>query len=271
MGWYLAYCHAVSFYKWAWKPVWHRSSLGYASAGWAANGRVIHWRQWWSDSLPDGGLSAVSLESRTGMPPRHSFEKLWWTFSTGVIMRSGWLGHVSPVPMCPNIRLYYTVRSRYWRTVKANRYLLGKVSRQTGIIWNPVCPRRNACHLNISCYAIPVLENWGQSVARFEPLGGGAYGRSDHQSMPEIMIPASGTAGVPERWYMLVYTALPQHAFPVLNVDNDVWTRKYLPGCVVLQETISWLEIGSLYTGGKVSFMEALETFPYDRIIFTGL
>jgi len=72
----------------------------------------------------------------------------------------------------------------------------------------------------------------------------------------------SGTTGVPKgvmhTFYNFAFAA--EMAFPLLNIDNRAVFFSYLPMCHIAERLL--IEMGSLYTGGRVSFAESLDTFP---------
>jgi long-chain acyl-CoA synthetase len=101
--------------------------------------------------------------------------------------------------------------------------------------------------------------NWDTIIERTAPI-------TDDPDYPMdnlcTIMYTSGTTGMPKgvmhTFYNFAYAA--EQAFPLLNIDNRAIFFSYLPMCHIAERLL--IEMGSLYTGGKVSFAESLDTFP---------
>ncbi|MBC8046700.1 MAG: AMP-binding protein [Fimbriimonadaceae bacterium] len=122
-------------------------------------------------------------------------------------------------------------------------------------------------------YGINEFDNWDALIKNAEPI-------KENLDYPIenlcSIIYTSGTTGKPKgvmhTFYNFAFAA--EYAFPLLKVDNTASFFSYLPMCHIAERLL--VEIGSLYTGGQISFAESLETFPKnlqetDPTLFLGV
>ncbi len=173
-----------------------------------------------------------------------------WVLSDFAIWMAG---HIS-VPMYPNMAPA-TVRQILEHS-ETKLLFVGKLDD-----WNylkPGIPTDLPC-IAYPFYGITEFPIWDDVIKTVEPIQGDVI--IDIQNLCTIMY-TSGTTGVPKgvmhTFFNFAFAAT--LAFPRIKVDNDATFFSYLPMCHIAERLL--IEIGSLYTGGMVSFAESLETFP---------
>lgn len=162
-------------------------------------------------------------------------------------------GHIS-VPMYPNMAPS-TVRQILEHS-ESKLLFVGKLD--DWVYLKPGVPNDMPC-IAFPFYGITEYTNWDTIVQNTLPITENPDYPMDN--LCTIMY-TSGTTGMPKgvmhTFYNFAFAA--EQAFPQLNIDNSAVFFSYLPMCHIAERLL--IEMGSLYTGGRVSFAESLDTFP---------
>ncbi len=162
-------------------------------------------------------------------------------------------GHIS-VPMYPNMAPS-TVRQILEHS-ESKLLFVGKLDDWAYL--KPGVPDDMPC-IAFPFYGITEYTNWDTIVQNTMPITENPDYPMDN--LCTIMY-TSGTTGMPKgvmhTFYNFAFAA--EQAFPQLNIDNSAVFFSYLPMCHIAERLL--IEMGSLYTGGRVSFAESLDTFP---------
>lgn len=162
-------------------------------------------------------------------------------------------GHIS-VPMYPNMAPS-TVRQILEHS-ESKLLFVGKLDDWAYL--KPGVPNDMPC-IAFPFYGITEYTNWDTIVQNTLPITENPDYPMDN--LCTIMY-TSGTTGMPKgvmhTFYNFAFAA--EQAFPQLNIDNSAVFFSYLPMCHIAERLL--IEMGSLYTGGRVSFAESLDTFP---------
>lgn len=172
-----------------------------------------------------------------------------WMIADLAIMMSG---HVS-VPMYPNLHAE-TIRQILEHS-ESKVILIGKLddwaSMRNGV---PEGVRGIA----FPFYTEPGYETWMEVVEGVEPI------RENIVRKPEelaTIIYTSGTTGMPKGVMHKFhnFSFVMKYAVDTLKVDTHDTFFSYLPLCHIAERLL--VEMGSIYSGGRVSFAESLDTF----------
>ena len=172
-----------------------------------------------------------------------------WMFSDLAIMMAG---HVS-VPLYPNLNA--ETLKQILEHSETQVLFVGKLDDFESM--------RPGIPANIQCIAYPFYTEegypiWDDLVQDVTPIS------EDLMRDPEelaTIIYTSGTTGLPKgvmhKFFNFGFAA--NNAVKTIDLDNTEKFFSYLPLCHIAERLL--VEMGSLYTGGQVSFAESLDTF----------
>ena len=196
-------------------------------------------------------LKSLDLEpgSRVGILSKNCAH---WIMSDLAIMMAG---HVS-VPMYPNLNAE-TVRQILEHS-GTKVLFVGKLDDYPSM--KPGVPENVKC-ISYPYYAHKEYDNWKDLIANVEPLGGSE--EVDLQALATIIY-TSGTTGMPKgvmhKFHNFAFAV--HNALKVVKLEGEEKYFSYLPLSHIAERVL--VEMGSLYSGGLVSFAESLDTFPED-------
>jgi long-chain acyl-CoA synthetase len=173
-----------------------------------------------------------------------------WILSDLAIMMSG---HVS-VPLYPNLSEESLRQILDHSETKV--LFIGKLDNfaalKKGIPENVYC-------ISYPLYGQPEYDNWDDLIAKKEPVKENIIRDKDELA---TIIYTSGTTGLPKgvmhTFHNLSFVST--NAFNYLKTDTNERFFSYLPLSHIAERLL--VEMGSIYTGGSVSFAESLDLFP---------
>ena len=212
------------------------------------------WHEWtWEDTAKQVRKMAAYLKSlnlqqgsRIGILSKNCAH---WMFSDLAIMMAG---HVS-VPLYPNLNA--ETLKQILEHSETQVLFVGKLddfeSMRAGV------PEK------IQCIAYPFYTEegypiWDDLVQNVTPINENLVRDSEELA---TIIYTSGTTGLPKgvmhKFFSFGFAA--KNAVTTIDLDNTEKFFSYLPLCHIAERLL--VEMGSLYTGGQISFAESLDTF----------
>jgi len=212
------------------------------------------WHEWtWKETSEQvrkmaGYLKSLNLQhgSRIGILSKNCAH---WMFSDLAIMMSG---HVS-VPLYPNLNAETLKQILEHSETKV--LFVGKLDDFESM--------RPGVPANVQCISYPFYSEegypiWDDLVQDVFPITEDVV--RDPEELATIIY-TSGTTGIPKgvmhKFFNFGFAA--KNAVNTIDLDNTEKFFSYLPLCHIAERLL--VEMGSLYTGGQVSFAESLDTF----------
>jgi len=212
------------------------------------------WHKWtWSETATEVRKMAAYLQS-LDLSPKSKIAILskncaHWIMSDLAIMMAG---HVS-VPLYPNLKAESIKQILDHSETKL--VFVGKLDDFASM--RPGIPK------DMPCIAYPFYSEegypvWGDLVKDIEPTAENIVREPNDLA---TIIYTSGTTGMPKgvmhKFYNFSFAT--SNAVPLLGLATEERFFSYLPLCHIAERLL--VEMGSLYSGGMVSFAESLDTF----------
>ncbi|MBL6658239.1 MAG: AMP-binding protein [Flavobacteriales bacterium] len=212
------------------------------------------WHKWtWSESATEVRKMAAYLQS-LDLAPKSKIAILskncaHWIISDLAIMMAG---HVS-VPLYPNLKAESIKQILDHSETKL--VFVGKLDDFASM--RPGIPK------DMPCIAYPFYSEegypvWGDVIKDVEPISENVI--REPKDLATIIY-TSGTTGMPKgvmhKFYNFSFAT--SNAVPLLGLATEERFFSYLPLCHIAERLL--VEMGSLYSGGMVSFAESLDTF----------
>ena len=212
------------------------------------------WHKWtWSETATEVRKMAAYLKS-LDLAPKSKIAILskncaHWIMSDLAIMMAG---HVS-VPFYPNLKAESIKQILDHSETKL--VFVGKLDDFASM--RPGIPK------DMPCIAYPFYSEegypvWGDLVKDIEPIAENIVREPNDLA---TIIYTSGTTGMPKgvmhKFYNFSFAT--SNAVPLLGLATEERFFSYLPLCHIAERLL--VEMGSLYSGGMVSFAESLDTF----------
>ncbi len=212
------------------------------------------WHEWtWKETAEQVRKMAAYLKSlnlpegsRIGILSKNCAH---WMFSDLAIMMSG---HVS-VPLYPNLNAETLKQILEHSETKV--LFVGKLDDYESV--------RPGVPANVQCIAYPFYTEegypvWDDLVEDVTPISENVVRDSEELA---TIIYTSGTTGMPKgvmhKFFNFGFATI--NAVKTIDLDNTEKFFSYLPLCHIAERLL--VEMGSLYTGGQISFAESLDTF----------
>lgn len=212
------------------------------------------WHKWtWSETATEVRKMAAYLQS-LNLAPKSKIAILskncaHWIMSDLAIMMAG---HVS-VPLYPNLKAESIKQILDHSETKL--VFVGKLDDFASM--RPGIPK------DMPCIAYPFYSEegypvWGDLVKDIKPMAENIVREPNDLA---TIIYTSGTTGMPKgvmhKFYNFSFAT--SNAVPLLGLATEERFFSYLPLCHIAERLL--VEMGSLYSGGMVSFAESLDTF----------
>ena len=215
------------------------------------NGEWYHWT--WSETATQARKMAAYLKS-LDFPTNSKIATLskncaHWIISDLAIMMAG---HVS-VPLYPNLKAESI--TQILEHSEAKLLFVGKLDDFESM--RPGVPK------DLPCIAFPFYSEegypvWDDLIQDVEPMTENVVREPNELA---TIIYTSGTTGMPKgvmhKFYNFSFAT--SNAVPLLGLATEERFFSYLPLCHIAERLL--VEMGSLYSGGMVSFAESLDTF----------
>ena len=215
------------------------------------NGEWHHWT--WSETAIEVRKMAAYLKS-LDFPANSKIASLskncaHWIISDLAIMMAG---HVS-VPLYPNLKAESI--TQILEHSEAKLLFVGKLDDFESM--RPGVPK------DLPCIAFPFYSEegypvWDDLIKDVEPMTDNVIREPNELA---TIIYTSGTTGMPKgvmhKFYNFSFAT--SNAVPLLGLETEERFFSYLPLCHIAERLL--VEMGSLYSGGMVSFAESLDTF----------
>jgi len=175
----------------------------------------------------------------------------YWIISDLAIMAAGYVS----VPMYPNLN-EKTVKQILEHS-EAKAIFVGKLDAAPWKEMQPGIPE-NITKISTPLWGPADYDNWNDLTAKHKPIEG-----SPVQPINDLasIIYTSGTTGMPKgvmhKYFNFAFAGT--HAVDNIDVIEGGKFFSYLPLCHIAERLL--VEIGSIYSGGKVYFAESLDTF----------
>jgi long-chain acyl-CoA synthetase len=212
------------------------------------------WHKWtWSETATEVRKMAAYLKS-LDLAPKSKIAILskncaHWIMSDLAIMMAGYVS----VPLYPNLKAESIKQILDHSETKL--VFVGKLDDFASM--RPGIPK------DMPCIAYPFYSEegypvWGDLVKDIEPIAENIVREPNDLA---TIIYTSGTTGMPKgvmhKFYNFSFAT--SNAVPLLGLATEERFFSYLPLCHIAERLL--VEMGSLYSGGMVSFAESLDTF----------
>ena len=172
-----------------------------------------------------------------------------WILSDLAIMMAG---HIS-IPMYPNLSSHTVKQILEHSETKV--LFVGKLDDYASM--KPGVPEDVHC-ISFPFYVHSEYDNWNDLTANVEPIKEDIVRDKDELA---TIIYTSGTTGMPKgvmhTFHNFSFAAT--HALNTVGLDTAARFFSYLPLCHIAEKLL--VEMGSIYTGGRVDFAESLDSF----------
>ena len=215
------------------------------------NGEWYHWT--WSEMATQVRKMAAYLKS-LNFPANSKIATLskncaHWIISDLAIMMAG---HVS-VPLYPNLKADSI--TQILEHSEAKLLFVGKLDDFESM--RPGVPKDTPC-IAFPFYSEDGYPVWDDLIQDVEPITENVVREPNELA---TIIYTSGTTGMPKgvmhKYYNFSFAT--SNAVPLLGLATEERFFSYLPLCHIAERLL--VEMGSLYSGGMVSFAESLDTF----------
>ncbi len=215
------------------------------------NGEWHHWN--WSETATQVRKMAAYLKS-LDIPANSKIATLskncaHWIISDLAIMMAG---HVS-VPLYPNLKAESI--TQILEHSEAKLLFVGKLDDFESM--RPGVPKELPC-IAFPFYSEEGYPVWDDLIKDIEPITENVVREPNELA---TIIYTSGTTGMPKgvmhKFYNFSFAT--SNAVPLLGLATEERFFSYLPLCHIAERLL--VEMGSLYSGGMVSFAESIDTF----------
>jgi len=176
----------------------------------------------------------------------------YWIMTDLAIMAAGCIS----VPMYPNLN--ESTVAQILEHSEAKAIFIGKLDDQPWADMEPGIPN-DIIKISTPLWGPTKFDGWNDLTAKHD-----AIATSPSRSNDELasIIYTSGTTGMPKgvMHNFLNFSFAATHALSDIRINEGSKFFSYLPLCHIAERLL--VEMGSIYSGGKVYFAETLESFP---------